>query len=117
MYSLSPEDNATLAKLNSSYRTKIRKTRDSGPSGVIVAEIVDLVTGEPYAQATGLTELDAVHAAIEIAKTARKPYATGEDHAADSLREEHARLTRELAEIRAKQSKGTAPTQVKGVKS
>lgn len=103
MFELTPENLADLAKLNSSYGTRHRGTK-------IIGDVHCMITKTIYASAEGATETLAVQAAIEVAKTSKKPYMTGESEIVESLRKDHARLTKELADLKVKQGEGAFPT-------
>ena len=103
MFELTSQNHADLAELNSTYSTRHRGVQ-------IIGDIVCQVTKKIYASAEGATETLAVQAAIEIAKTATRPNAFGEDHAAEELRAERDRLVKELAELKAEKGESVSPT-------
>lgn len=103
MFTLTPENHADLEKLNSTYGIRHRKgmVKQEKGSDVLVEKIMGdihcLMSGKVYASAEGATETLAVQAAIEVAKTAPKPY-TSSAEATVELRAENALLKKQLAE-------------------
>ena len=93
MFSLEPQDHVALDELNSTYGFRYRGTE-------IICDIHCLLTKKVYASATGSSELEAVQNAIEVAKTATKPYATKEAAANATLQTENEELKRQLAEMK-----------------
>lgn len=104
-----PEQEAALDALNSSYRTS-SEIKDG--RAICVIHLIDKVTGNVWHESTASSHADALEIAIKTAKVGNKPLTTAEVAAqAVALADENAKLREMVEALNAQQA--ASPKRIK----